>query len=73
MTGMKFYDMGTKSFELDLNQTYNEPIQYATRSAVEAGIIELIKDGETRRLWKYKKDVKEVTSIPAEQNSKQGK
>ena len=46
VTGMRFYDQGTKEFEIDMTQTYNEPIQYATRSAIETGIIELIKDGE---------------------------
>jgi curli production assembly/transport component CsgG len=55
ISGMTFYDMGTKEFELDVSQTYNEPIQYATRSAVETAIVELIKDGEKRRLWKFKK------------------
>lgn len=55
VSGMTFYDMGTKEFELDVSQTYNEPIQYATRSAVEACIVELINDGEKKRLWKFKK------------------
>ena len=54
VTGMRFYDQGTKEFEIDMSQTYNEPIQYATRSAIETGIIELIKDGEKKRLWKIK-------------------
>ena len=54
LTGMKFYDQGTKEFEIDASQTYNEPIQYATRSAIETGIIELVKDGERRKLWKFK-------------------
>lgn len=54
VTGMRFYDQGTKEFEIDMSQTYNEPIQYATRSAIETGIIELIMEGERKKLWKIK-------------------
>jgi curli production assembly/transport component CsgG len=53
-TVMKFYDTGTKALEIDASQTYNEPIQYATRAAIEKGIVELIKQGETKKLWKFK-------------------
>jgi hypothetical protein len=51
---MRFYDQGTKSFEFDSSQTFNEPGNYALRSAIEQGIIELVKKGEKLGLWKYK-------------------
>ena len=56
MTAMKFYDQGTKSFEFDSSQTYNEPGGYALRSAIEQGIVELVKSGEKLGLWKYKEN-----------------
>jgi curli production assembly/transport component CsgG len=54
MTGMKFFDNYTKSFEIDSSQTFNEPGNYALRSAIEQGIVELIKKGERQGLWKFK-------------------
>jgi len=53
-TAMKFYDQGTKSFEFDSSQTFNEPGNYALRSAIEQGIVELVKKGEQLGLWGYK-------------------
>ena len=51
---MKFYNQGTRSFEFDTGQTFNEPGNYALRSAIEQGIVELVKRGEQLGLWKYK-------------------
>jgi curli production assembly/transport component CsgG len=53
-TVMKFYNQGTRSFEFDSSQTYNEPGNYALRSAIEYGIVELVKRGENLGLWKFK-------------------
>ena len=47
------YDL-TKAFELDGQQTSNEPGSYAIRSAIELGVAELIKSGERKGLWHYK-------------------
>ena len=60
MTAMKFYDQGTKSFEFDSSQTYNEPGGYALRSAIEQGIVELVKSGEKLGLWKYRENSVEL-------------
>jgi len=54
MTGMKFFNNYTQSFELDSSQTFNEPGNYALRSAIESGIVELVKKGERQGLWKFK-------------------
>lgn len=53
-TVMRFFNQNTRSFELDTSQTFNEPGNYALRSAIEQGIVELIKKGEKIGLWKYK-------------------
>lgn len=59
-TVMKFYNQGTRSFEFDSSQTFNEPGNYALRSAIEQGIIEMVKSGERLGLWKYKTSTNEV-------------
>ena len=51
----KFFDMGTSSFEAEAGHTINEPVNYAVRVAIEQAVVELIKEGERRKLWSYKK------------------
>ena len=51
---MRFFNQNTKTFEFDTSQTFNEPGNYALRSAIEQGIVELVKKGEQLGLWKYK-------------------
>lgn len=67
-TAMKFYDQGTKTFEFDSSQTFNEPGNYALRSAIEQGIIDLVKKGEKLGLWKFKEQSNELVQkeTPAE-------
>jgi curli production assembly/transport component CsgG len=55
VTALRFFNQATKAFEFDTGQTYNEPGNYALRSAIEAGIIELIRKGERQGLWQFKK------------------
>lgn len=59
ITAFKFFDLGTQAFELDGQQTTNEPGSYAIRSAIETGVIELIKNGEKKGLWHFKKQPSE--------------
>ena len=54
MTVFKFFDMGTESFEAEAGHTINEPVNYAVRVAIEQSVVELIKEGEKRNLWKFK-------------------
>lgn len=58
LTAFKFFNTATRAFELDTSQTFNEPGNYALRSAIEAGVIELVKQGERQGLWKYKEQSK---------------
>jgi len=55
----KFFDLGTKLVETEAGFSVNEPVNYAVRAAVEQGVIELIYEGERRRLWSFKKDTTE--------------
>lgn len=52
----KFFDLGTKLVETEAGFSVNEPVNYAVRAAVEQGVIELIYEGERRRLWSFKED-----------------
>lgn len=51
----KFFDLGTKLVETETGYSVNEPVNYAVRAAIEAGVIELIYEGKERALWKFKK------------------
>lgn len=66
MTGLKFFNNYTQSFEIDSSQTFNEPGNYALRSAIESGIVELVKKGERQGLWKFKASV--VNPTPGVEN-----
>jgi curli production assembly/transport component CsgG len=60
ITAFTFFDMATKAFEYDGQQTSNEAGSYAIRSAIETAVVELIKDGERKGLWRFKQ--KETTN-----------
>jgi curli production assembly/transport component CsgG len=73
-TVMKFFNQNTRSFELDTSQSFNEPGNYALRSAIEQGIVELVKSGEKQGLWKYKEKSNELVqaTTPGEDGAKTG-
>jgi curli production assembly/transport component CsgG len=50
----KFLDMGTKALEMETGYSVNEPVNYAVRTAIEAGVIELIYEGARKELWSFK-------------------
>ena len=50
----RFLDLGTKALELETGSAVNEPTNYAVRASIEACVGEIIKQGETKGLWKYK-------------------
>ena len=49
----KYADAGTMLVEIEAGYAVNEPVTYAVRKAIEAGVVELIKRGEEKELWKY--------------------
>lgn len=54
ITAFKFFNLATNAFELDAQQTSNEPGNYAIRSAIETGVVELIYSGEKKGLWRFR-------------------
>jgi curli production assembly/transport component CsgG len=55
-TVFKFLDLGTKLLETEAGITDNESTTYAVRKAIEQAVIEIITEGEQKKLWKYKKE-----------------
>jgi len=56
VTAFKFFDKGTQAFEAEAGLTINEPGTYAVKSAIEMAVVELIKEGERKGVWKFKSD-----------------
>lgn len=50
---LKFFKEGTQVFELESGLTVNEPGTLAVKAAVEAAVVELIKEGEKKGIWQY--------------------
>jgi curli production assembly/transport component CsgG len=50
----KFVDAGTRSVELEAGTSINEPTTYAVRLAIETAVVDIIKQGAQKKLWKYK-------------------
>lgn len=50
----RFIDAGTKAVELENGQSLNEPTTYAVRVAIEQAVYQMIVDGESKGLWKFK-------------------
>jgi curli production assembly/transport component CsgG len=49
-----FLDMGTKLLETEAGISDNESTTYAVRKAIEQSVIEIIKEGAKKKLWKFK-------------------
>lgn len=52
---LKFFKDGTQVFEFESGITLNEPATLAVKAAIESAVIELIKEGERKKVWETKK------------------
>jgi curli production assembly/transport component CsgG len=59
----KFLDLGTKLIESETGYSVNEPVNYAVRAAIEAGVVEIIYEGKEKGLWKFKEQEIDSTSL----------
>jgi curli production assembly/transport component CsgG len=66
ISAFKFFDAGTKAFEAEAGLTINEPGTYAVKSAVEAAVVELIKEGQRKGVWNFKTENSVVGTKTAE-------
>ena len=58
----KYVDAGVMLLEVETGYAKNEPVTFAVRKAIEAGVVELIKRGVEKDLWKYK-EIIEVDEV----------
>jgi curli production assembly/transport component CsgG len=64
---LKFLKNGTEAFEAEAGLTINEPGTLAVKATVEAAVVEMIKEGERKGVWDYKKiEPSNVIKFPAE-------
>jgi hypothetical protein len=47
----------TQAFEAETGLTINEPGTLAVKATVEAAVVELIKEGERKGVWDYRKSL----------------
>lgn len=58
---LKFLSSGTQAFEAETGLTINEPGTLAVKATVESAVVELIKEGQRKGVWDFKK------ALPLEQ------
>jgi curli production assembly/transport component CsgG len=51
---LKFVKNGTQAFEFESGLTVNEPGTLAVKAAIEAAVVELIKEGQKKGIWDFK-------------------
>jgi curli production assembly/transport component CsgG len=62
VAAMRFFDVGTKSFEFETGMTINEPATFAVKSTIEMAVLELIKEGIRKNVWAYATTAKKTTT-----------
>ena len=55
MAVLKFLANGVQAFEAEAGLTINEPGTMAVKATIEAAVVELIKEGERKGIWDYRK------------------
>ena len=49
-----YLDLDTKLLEVELGGAINEPVTYAVRKTIEGAVVELVRSGQKKGLWKFK-------------------
>ena len=49
----RFLDLGTRALEIESGNAANEPVNYAIRTAIEYGILQMLYDGKEQGLWEW--------------------
>ena len=52
----RWLDAGTEPVEAEIGTALNEPVNVATRLAIELAVCNLIEKGKNKKLWAYKKE-----------------
>jgi len=53
----RFLDLGTRALEIESGNAANEPVNYAIRTAIEYGILQMLYIGEEQGLWEWEKPI----------------
>ena len=61
---LKFLNSNTQAFEAETGLTINEPGTLAVKATIEAAVVELIKEGERKGVWDYKKTIPPTSVVP---------
>ena len=57
----RFLDLGTRALEIESGNAANEPVNYAIRTAIEYGILQMLYAGKEQGLWEWEEPVVEIT------------
>ena len=57
---LKFMNNNTQAFEAETGLTINEPGTLAVKATVEAAVVELIKEGERKGVWDFRKPMVQI-------------
>ena len=49
----RFLDLGTRALEIESGNAANEPVNYAIRTAIEYGILQMLYIGKEQGLWEW--------------------
>jgi curli production assembly/transport component CsgG len=53
----RFLDLGTRALEIESGNAANEPVNYAIRTAIEYGILQMLYAGKEQGLWEWEKPI----------------
>lgn len=59
---LQFLKNGTQSFEFESGLTINEPGTIAVKTTIEAAVVELIREGQRKGIWDYRKPEQTVAA-----------
>ena len=62
----KYFDADTMLLESEVGMARNEPVTFAVRKAIEAGVAEIIQQGANKKLWKTKLPPEPVVPVVPE-------
>ena len=53
----RFLDLGTRALEIESGNAANEPVNYAIRTAIEYGVLQMLYQGKELGLWEWSEPV----------------
>jgi len=62
----KYLDLDTQLLEIEAGVAKNEPVTYAVRKTIEGAVVELVRAGEKKGLWKFKAEDWKNPGVEAE-------